>query len=92
MFSELTLTQLVCRAPTHIGDPPGDGVITFGVILPLSKLAPNDECGEEPFTIGIMGLEGFAWSLQNARSMYARSGLKIGTHFDFPACLCPQLA
>ena len=72
------MTQLVCRAPTHIGDPPGDGVITFGVILPLSKRAPNDECAKEPFALGIMGLEGFAWSLQNARTMYARSGLKLG--------------
>ena len=64
--------------PLHIGDPPGEGVITFGVVLPFSYLTPNGLCGDfNP--VALTTVEAVAWAINNARTIYAETGgPKIG--------------
>ena len=64
-------------APTHIGDPPGDGVITFGIILPFRKQAPGDQCGDYLPEV-LVRTEGLVWAMRNARTIHAPAGLGIG--------------
>ena len=64
-------------APTHIGDPPGDGVITFGIILPFRKPAPGDQCGDYLPEV-LVRTEGLVWAMRNARTLHSPAGLGIG--------------
>mgnify|MGYP001801001404 CR=1 FL=1 len=63
--------------PVHVGDPPGEGVITFGIILPLRDPTPDGGCGPPTLT-GLATMEANVWAIMNARAMYADTGPKIG--------------
>ena len=79
IVSELTAAQQCPEpsAPDHIGDTPDEGVITFGIILPLRSPGPDNECGS-PNPAGLARLEALVWAINNARSVFGNSGLKIG--------------
>ena len=63
----------------RIGDAPGHGVITFGVILTLSIRAVDQQCGP-PDPYSLAKLEGLVWVINNARQILAPTGLKIGVY------------
>ena len=66
-------------APHQVGDPPGPGVITIGVILPLNFQTADQQCGT-PDPDGLAKLEGLVWVINNARQILAPTGLKIGVY------------
>ena len=66
-------------APHLVGDPPGPGVITIGVILPLNFQTADQQCGT-PDPDGLAKLEGLVWVINNARQILAPTGLKIGVY------------
>ena len=63
--------------PLHIGDPPGEGVITFGVVLPFSYLTPGGLCGDlNP--VALTTVEAVAWAIKMPeRYMLKLVGLKL---------------
>ena len=65
--------------PTHIGDPPGDDVITFGVVLALNYPSENEGemCGASSPS-GLATMEAVAWAISNTRGMHKEAGVKIG--------------
>ena len=65
--------------PIHIGDEPGDGVITLGLIIPLRLPAGNDQCGP-PSSEGSIRLEAFSWAIDNFRTKHP-VGPKLGMYF-----------
>ena len=69
-------------APDHIGDAPGAGVISFGVILPLSFRTVNQQCGP-PDPYSLASLEGLVWVITNDRQILAPTGMKIGGYMLF---------
>ena len=73
--------------PHHIGDLPGENVITFGIILPLSNPAANGLCGA-PNIRGLTTMEAVAWAISNARVIHSASSLKIGKHCQLYTAMC----
>jgi len=60
----------------HIGDTPGSGTVTLGIILPAhTPAAGGMECGAD-YLPGIMRMEAAAWALRNAQARI--SGFGVG--------------
>ena len=74
--------------PTHVGDPPGDGVITVGVILRVRDSAPNGQCGSaNPY--GFTTMEAMAWAVRNAQKFYHHAHhVKIGDSNTQSVVIC----
>ena len=66
--------------PTHVGDFPGNGVITFGVVISASQSTPEGYCGARSIR-GLAILEATAWAINKTRAIHAESGLKIGKYY-----------
>lgn len=61
----------------HIGDPPGNGVITFGIIYVMNLRGENDQCGV-PNPRGSIFVEAIVWAINNARDIHRSDGVRIG--------------
>ena len=84
--------DLPCPGPPHhIGDLPGENVITFGIVLPLSNPTANGLCGA-PNIRGITTMEAVAWAISNARVIHSASSLKIGKHCQLFTATCGHLS
>ena len=72
----------------HIGDLPGDGVITFGIANPINLRGENDGCGE-PLNYGTVLTEALVWAINNARDIHRSDGVRIGKSSTRMATLLP---
>ena len=65
--------------PTPVSDPPGEGVITFGFVLPLSKPSWKPGHGSRRQSPqGLAASEAAIRVIRNARDIFSGKGPKIG--------------